>query len=68
LPVAAGPAEATVIGNVLVQAIAAGRFASLSEARSYVAGNVPSQNFVPQLTSNLEQAKAHFAEIEERFV
>src|SRR6185436_14574509 len=50
LPVAAGPVEATVIGNVLVQAIAAGRFASLSEARRYVAGNVPSQNFFPQVT------------------
>src|SRR5207253_3097728 len=33
LPVKAGPVEATVIGNVLVQAIAEGRFASLSEAR-----------------------------------
>src|SRR6185295_4449686 len=29
--VLAGPVEATVIGNVLVQAVAAGRFASLAE-------------------------------------
>jgi len=68
LPVAAGPVEATVIGNVLVQAIAAGRFASLSEARRYVAGNVPAQNFFPQLTNDLEQARARFAEIEATFV
>ena len=33
LPVLAGPVEATVIGNIIVQAIAAGRFASLAEAR-----------------------------------
>jgi len=68
LPVAAGPVEATVIGNVLVQAIADGRFASLAEARGYVAGNVPSQNFFPQLTTDLEQARARFAEIEARFI
>jgi rhamnulokinase len=68
LPVAAGPVEATVIGNVLVQAIADGRFASLSEARHYVSGNVPSQNFFPKLTSDLEKARARFAEIEARFI
>ena len=68
LPVAAGPVEATVIGNVLVQAIAAGRFASLADARRYVTANVPSQNFFPQLTSDLEQARVRFAEIEARFI
>ena len=68
LPVAAGPVEATVIGNVLVQAIAAGRFASLGAARRYVAGNVPSQDFVPHPTNDLEPAKARFAEIEARFI
>jgi rhamnulokinase len=47
LPVSAGPVEATVIGNVLVQAIAHGRFASLAEARQYVARNVQSQTYLP---------------------
>jgi rhamnulokinase len=68
LPVAAGPVEATVIGNVLVQAITAGRFGSLSDARRYVAENVPSQDFFPQSTSDLERAKALYAEIEARFI
>ncbi|HEY8151941.1 MAG TPA: rhamnulokinase family protein [Vicinamibacteria bacterium] len=36
-PVVAGPVEATVIGNVLVQAVTAGRFASLADARRHVA-------------------------------
>jgi rhamnulokinase len=35
-PVVAGPVEATVIGNVLVQAIALGHFANLAAAREYV--------------------------------
>jgi rhamnulokinase len=68
LPVAAGPVEATVIGNVLVQAIAAGRFASLADARRYVTENVPSQDFFPHLTNDLEEARARFAEIEARFI
>ena len=68
LPVAAGPVEATVIGNVLVQAIAGGRFASLSEARHYVAENVPSQNFSPRNDSDVAEARDRFARIEARFM
>lgn len=36
LPVVAGPVEATAIGNIAVQAIAAGRLASLDEARELI--------------------------------
>ena len=39
-PVLAGPIEATAIGNAVVQAIAAGRFASLADARAHVARHV----------------------------
>ena len=35
-PVRAGPVEATVIGNVFVQAIAVGRFSNLAEARAHI--------------------------------
>jgi len=48
LPVLAGPVEATVIGNVLIQAIASGRFASLAEARRHVAQNVRLKEFAPK--------------------
>src|SRR5262249_51069645 len=47
-PVLAGPVEATVIGNVLVQAIAAGRFESLAAARQHVAENITLREFAPQ--------------------
>ena len=66
LPVAAGPIEATVIGNVLVQAIAGGRFGSLREARAYVAAHVPSEDFLPR--SNVDDEQKRFAEIEARFI
>ncbi len=46
-PVWAGPVEATVIGNVLAQAIAGGRFKSLREARWHISQNVELQEFEP---------------------
>ena len=47
-PVLAGPIEATVIGNVLVQAVAAGRFTSLNEARQQIASEISLKQFTPQ--------------------
>jgi rhamnulokinase len=67
LPVAAGPVEATVIGNVLVQAISSGRFASLKEARRYVAENLSAKKFLPQSTSGWDEARRRYAEIEARY-
>ena len=68
LPVIAGPVEATVIGNVLVQAIAAGRFASLTEARNYVGQKVPAFNFSPRQNNDPDRVRARFAEIEARYI
>lgn len=48
LPVLAGPVEATVTGNVLVQAITSGRFASHAEARRHVADNLKLKEFIPR--------------------
>jgi len=64
LPVFAGPAEATVIGNVSVQAIADGRFASLTEARQYVAQNVQAQQFTPESSVACAEAKHRYEMIE----
>lgn len=68
LPVAAGPAEAAVTGNILVQAIAANRFASLAEARRHVAQNIPLKRFTPAMSPGLLAAQRRYAEIEARFV
>ena len=67
VPVIAGPTEATVIGNVMVQAIAAGRFRSLSEARWFVAQNVELQEFEPQETPAVKFARQRFAKIAARY-
>jgi rhamnulokinase len=68
LPVLAGPVEATVIGNALVQAISAGRFGSLAEARGHLAENIRLRRFDPAPSLAFEEAARHFAEIEQRYV
>ena len=70
LPVLAGPVESTVIGNVLVQAIAAGRFATLAEARQHVAANISLRRFEPQsstLWPSWKDASRRYAAIEAQF-
>ncbi|MGH9837518.1 MAG: toxin-antitoxin system TumE family protein [Blastocatellia bacterium] len=62
-PVLAGPVEATVIGNVLVQAIAAGRFATHTAARRHVAANVSPRRFEPQFSSAWAEASERYAGI-----
>jgi rhamnulokinase len=68
LPAAAGPFEATVIGNVLVQAISAGRFQSLAEARSYLANEIQTQQFQPRASASCEEAMRRYAVIEDRYL
>ena len=66
-PVIAGPVEATVTGNVLVQAIAAEAFVSLTEAREYVARNVELPRFNPRPSPACEEAARRYEAIEARF-
>jgi rhamnulokinase len=68
LRVRAGLAEATVVGNALVQAISLGRFASTADARSYVSEHFEFEEFAPQNSSALDEAKARYAAIESRFI
>ena len=68
LPVLAGPIEATVTGNVLVQAVAAGRFATLAEGRRHVAENSQSKRFEPSGSTSWEERAARYADIEARYV
>ncbi len=48
LPVVAGPAEATAIGNLLVQARAAGLVTELGEMRALVAATQPTERYEPR--------------------
>ena len=66
-PVVAGPVEATVIGNVLVQAVAAGRFASLAQARTHVKGRIRSRRFTPRTWAATSDLARRFGEIEAQF-
>jgi rhamnulokinase len=68
LPVLAGPTEATVIGNLSVQAIAGGRFASLAEARRYIARHVRLKRFYPSPSRGCEDAARRYAAIEARYL
>lgn len=67
-PVLAGPVEATVIGNIAVQAVAAGQFANLTEARNHIANHLTLRNFASQISTNWTAALNRYAEIEARFV
>jgi rhamnulokinase len=67
LPVVAGPVEATVLGNVLVQGIALGRFGSLADARRYAAAHLDAPQVLPRPTSDWQEASDRYADIEGRF-
>ena len=64
LPVRAGPVEATAIGNLAVQAIAAGELASVAEARELVARSFPMTSFDP--AGDWAEARARFAALTAR--
>ncbi len=67
LNVAAGPVEATVTGNVLVQAMAAKRFATRGDARRHVAQNLKLNRFTPRASLALAEARRRYAAIEARY-
>jgi rhamnulokinase len=66
IPVHAGPAEATAIGNLLIQAMAQGRVASLGELRRIVRESFPVEPFEPVGGSDWEPAYHRFLELRER--
>lgn len=63
LPVIAGPVEATVIGNALVQLIALGELRDLAEARQLVANMGGLRRYEPQDTAAWDEAYGRFLQI-----
>ena len=60
-PVHAGPAEATLVGNLLVQAIALGDLASLTEAREVVRRSFAQRVYEPSASEAWREARERFA-------
>ena len=65
-PVLAGPAEATAIGNLLVQAIAAGTIGSIAEGRRLVALANPPARFEPRHPDRWARAARVYADVAAR--
>ena len=63
LPVVAGPAEATAMGNVLVQMMAAGMLAGLAEVREIVRRSVDVSSYEPRDHGAWEEAWARYQAI-----
>ena len=61
--VIAGPVEATALGNILVQAIAAGQVASLAEGRSLIRRTVETRVFEPKDPDPWNQAYKRYMKL-----
>ncbi len=61
LPVLAGPEEATLLGNLLVQAIALGELGSLADGREVVRASFAPRVHEPEPSSRWREARARFA-------
>jgi rhamnulokinase len=66
LPVRAGPEEATALGNLLVQACAAGALPDFQFARRFVARALPARTFEPNPSSQWERAAERLRSIAKR--
>jgi rhamnulokinase len=60
LPVLSGPEEATVIGNLAVQALALGEVGSVDEARRVVRASIPLTPYEPAAEPGWSEARARF--------
>ncbi|MBN1420704.1 MAG: rhamnulokinase [Planctomycetes bacterium] len=63
LPVVGGPAEATAIGNVLMQAVGCGLVGSLDEARAIVRSSFQTITYEPENQDAWQEAYERFLEV-----
>ena len=61
--VVAGPVEATAIGNLMMQAIAAGEVSSIAQARQVIRTSFPVEEYQPQNAAAWEDAYQRFLKI-----
>ncbi len=60
IPVVAGPSEATAIGNVMIQAMAAGEATDVAGMRQLINRSIPLKTYQPQDTEAWDAAYIHF--------
>lgn len=60
IPVVAGPSEATAIGNVMIQAMAAGEAKDVAGMRQLIHRSVPLKTYQPQDSGTWDAAYLHF--------
>jgi rhamnulokinase len=63
IPVVAGPAEATALGNIMVQAASLGHGGSMAALRAAAAASFPLQRYEPRDPEAWDRAYERFAEI-----
>jgi rhamnulokinase len=63
MPVLAGPEEATLVGNMLGQALATGELGSLAEGREVVRASFPPRVYEPSGSAGWDEAGERFAEL-----
>jgi rhamnulokinase len=66
LPVRAGPEEATAVGNLLAQMIAAGTLPDVASARRFVARALPPRSFEPESGASWRHAAERMVSIKAR--
>lgn len=63
IPVVAGPSEATAMGNIMVQALAAGRATDVVGMRQLIHRSIPLKTYQPHDTEGWDAAYRHFKNI-----
>ena len=63
IPVIAGPSEATAMGNILMQNIAAGQADSVATMRQNISKSIPLKRYEPQDAETWAAAYTHFLQI-----
>lgn len=63
IPVVAGPSEATAMGNILMQSIAAGQADSVATMRQNISKSIPLKWYEPQDAETWAAAYTHFLQI-----
>ena len=61
--VVAGPIEATAIGNVMMQAVAAGDVSSIAEAREVIRRSFPVEEYTPKNTAAWDEAFERYLKV-----